>query len=130
MSEAVQARIWAASIIFIVSAKQIKNGNKAKCADLEHSPALTNLSPSLARETKMSLREAAQAMGIGATTLRRLVADGEMPVIKLDGRLVFLERDINDFLAGRYGPVIRTQRVRQKLKMQQNVLNSDVLKKG
>lgn len=57
----------------------------------------------LLEEKKFTLNQAASAMGVSKSTLRRMVAQGDIPVIKYDGRWLFLQRDIETCLAERYG---------------------------
>ena len=54
---------------------------------------------------KLSLKEAAKKLGVGETTMRRLVRRGELPCIKLGSKQLFLEQDLNDYLQARYGRV-------------------------
>ncbi len=49
---------------------------------------------------KLSVKEASQLMGLGATSLRRLIHDGQIPVLRIGGKILLLEHDIEKFLRG------------------------------
>lgn len=100
------------------------------CADSALPDEHAIIGRSLVGEPKLTLKQAALAMGISVTTLRRLVAYGEIPVIQYDGRVVFLTRDIDEYLEGRYGRMVRAKHVTQQSRVLQDVLKSDVLKKA
>jgi len=49
----------------------------------------------------LSLAEAARYLAIGERTLRREVADGRVPHVRLGRRIVFPKRQLDDWLATR-----------------------------
>jgi len=48
---------------------------------------------------KVTIPQAAKGMGMGTTSLRRIIARGEIPVLKMTGRTLLLESDIEAFIA-------------------------------
>ena len=59
--------------------------------------------PLLLSQSKIPLRAAAKRIGIGETTMRRIVREGQIPCIKIGAKQLFLERDLDNFLLARYG---------------------------
>ena len=57
----------------------------------------------LVAEPKRTLSEAAKIMGVSVTTVRTLVAKGELPALRIGGKRLVLLRDIESFLSSRYG---------------------------
>lgn len=53
----------------------------------------------LLNERKLSIKQAAALMGIGQTSLRRMVRTGLLPVLKIGGKILLLDRDIESYLA-------------------------------
>lgn len=49
-------------------------------------------------ERKLSIPEAARLMGIGTTSLRRIVSQGRLPVLKILRKVLILESDAKAFL--------------------------------
>ncbi len=49
-------------------------------------------------ERKLSIPEAAKVMGIGTTSLRRIIADGRLPVLRVLKKILILEADVEAFL--------------------------------
>ncbi len=58
---------------------------------------------------KLTVPEAAKFMGIGQTKLRELLREGELPVIRIMGKILLLERDLEAFMRGHYGPLKVTE---------------------
>ncbi|MEI6167410.1 MAG: helix-turn-helix domain-containing protein [bacterium] len=56
-------------------------------------------------QKKYSVKEASKLMGIGATTLRRIIQAGKIPVIWINGKVLVSEIDLEAFLTGNYGLV-------------------------
>ena len=48
---------------------------------------------------KVTIPQAARGMGIGITSLRRIIARGDIPVLKITGRTLLLESDVDAFIA-------------------------------
>lgn len=63
----------------------------------------SGLGLSLVAEPKRTLGEAAKMMGVSVSTVRTLVAKGDMPAIRIGGKRLVLLRDIEFFLSSRYG---------------------------
>ena len=75
------------------------------CADLgqkEHCGSIrASASGSiLLQQRKLTVGEASKAMGLGATSLRRLIHGGQIPVLRIGGKILLLEQDIEKFLQG------------------------------
>ena len=60
---------------------------------------------------KWGLSQAAEILGIGTTKLRRIVLDGEIPVVKIGGKYLLFERDIIKFVEGKYGKISKRQKM-------------------
>jgi len=58
---------------------------------------------SLLDERKYSIKDAVKMLGIGVTTMRRIITAGEVPVIRLHGKILILERDLQELLTKHYG---------------------------
>lgn len=102
-----------------------------ECADLEHSSECGNIAGSLLGERKLTLNQAASAMGLSKSTLRRMVSQGDLPVIRFDGRWLFLQRDIEAYLVGRYGRITKAKApTRNKPLLPDRWRNSSVLQKA
>ena len=82
---------------------------------------------SLLAATKLSVKEAAGRMGIGATTLRRMINDGQIPVLKINEKVMLLESDVEEYLRGHYGPVSVPPTPRAGTRIPTRILQSDVL---
>ena len=68
---------------------------------------------SLLNERKLTIAEAARALSIGATSLRRIIAKREIPVVRMTNKTLILESDLEAYLASSRGkltvanPVVR-----------------------
>ncbi len=49
-------------------------------------------------ERKLTVQQAAKLMGIGSTSLRRIIAEGKLPVLKILRKVLILEADVEAFL--------------------------------
>jgi len=47
---------------------------------------------------KLSLTESAKALGISQTSVRRLIQNGHLPILKIGGVIKILERDLEAYL--------------------------------
>lgn len=59
---------------------------------------------------KMAVPEAARQIGIGETKLREIIRRGDIPVIRILGKILLLERDLEVFLQSHYGSVKEPER--------------------
>ena len=78
-----------------------KNGQIAR-ANLEQVGVDDNTSAkeeSLLLEGKLTIPQAAKTLGIGTTSLRRIIAEGRIPVLQMTGRTLLLEADLRAFIA-------------------------------
>jgi len=83
----------------------------------------------LLNEVKYGVREAAKLLGVGQTTLRMFMKKGQIPVIRFDGKLMFLQKDLEEFLQSHYGHVKVTTETRTSLPpLPAYVINSPHLK--
>lgn len=80
-------------------------------------------------ERKYGIKQAAGVLGLGVTTLRRMVRDGVIPVIRYEGKLIFLERDLEAFLQANYGPLSKASAAPLSKAIPDRYLNSSVLQK-
>ena len=99
-------------------------------SNLEH-PAASATVPTdlgLLAEPKMTIREATKLMAMGETSLRRRIADGDLPAIRIGSKTLLLRRDCEAFLAGHYGVTRRLARAPDRLPpLPADVVNSEVL---
>ena len=57
---------------------------------------------SFLRENKFGITEGAKRLGVSPTTLRRFIRNGDIPFLRVGGKIRLLERDLDAFLEGRY----------------------------
>ena len=57
---------------------------------------------SFLHERKYDVRKGAEHLGISTATLRRLIQNGDIPILRIGGRIFLLERDLDEFLQGNY----------------------------
>ncbi|GEM_PF-2109681 len=55
---------------------------------------------------KLTVPQAATRMGIGETKMRSIVQCGIIPVLRIGGKTVVLEHDIEAYLQGNYGRMV------------------------
>ena len=88
----------------------------ALCHDLEQEDRIGingKQKKSLLNERKLTIAEAARALSIGATSLRRIIAKREIPVVRMTNKTLILESDLEAYLASSRGkltvanPVVR-----------------------
>ena len=60
---------------------------------------------SLLHQKKYGVREASELMGISQTKVRRMIGKGEINVLRIGGKLLLLEADLEKFMQGQYGPM-------------------------
>ena len=58
---------------------------------------------SLLNERKLTIAEAARALSIGATSLRRIIANGQIPAVRMTNKTLILESDLEAYLAASRG---------------------------
>ena len=56
-------------------------------------------------QKKFSIPQASKLIGISPNKLTTIIREGQIPIIKVDGKTLLLEKDIEDFLNERYGRV-------------------------
>lgn len=100
------------------------------CPNFGHSKTHETLSTQkgLVEQKKLSVREAAEVMSIGVTTLRRIISRGEIPVLRIDGKTLLLTVDVEAYLQGRYGCVEAVETPSAPVGVPDIVLSSDILK--
>lgn len=57
----------------------------------------------LLRAAKLTVPEAAAMLGIGETKMREIIRHGDIPVVRIMGKVLLLERDLEAYLLGHYG---------------------------
>ena len=63
----------------------------------------SNAAVSLLSATKLNIPQAARRIGIGETKMRLIVQHGEIPVLRIGGKTVIIEQDMEIYLRGNYG---------------------------
>ena len=82
-------------------------------------------------DRKLSIPQAAKAMGIGANSLRRIIGQGRLPVLKILKKTLILESDVEAFLNAGRCVVSVTQHSRGRLPaLSAAVINSEHLRGG
>lgn len=74
----------------------------ALCHDLEQDDRADNYSEkrkALLDERKRTITEAARVLSIGTSSLRRIIANGEIPVVRMTNKTLILESDLEAYLA-------------------------------
>lgn len=91
--------------------------------------ANTELVGSILTEKKLTVKEGAQALGVGESTLRRLIRDGVIPILRIGGRILLLASDLEVFLQDRHIVVTHTVEDHGRLPpLPDSVLNSEFIK--
>ena len=85
----------------------ITNDKKAQPAETHSCMARNGMS--LGQQKKLTLPEAARYMGLGETTMRRIIQRGEIPCLKYGTKQLFLEHDLEVFMQGHYGRMIQPE---------------------
>ena len=80
-------------------------------------------------QRKYGVPQAAELLNIGETKMRDLIRNGMIPVLDLDGKILILERDLEDYLKGRQKPLRKVERKSDKLPpLPKDVRESSLLK--
>ena len=66
-------------------------------------------------ERKLTIPQAARGLGIGASSLRRIIAEGRLPVLKMQRKLLILESDAEAFLQESRVTVKENQNINPRL---------------
>lgn len=106
-------------------------GRESAVAPLAANPLPGHGDPTdgLLRAAKLSVPEAAEVLGIGETKMRELVRNGEIPVVRIMGKVLLLERDLEAYLQSRYGTLRTAERKADRLPpLPRRVLESGLLK--
>ena len=69
----------------------------------------------LLEERKFTITEAARVLSIGATSLRRIIANGEIPVVRMTNKTLILESDLESYLAASRGRLTETKPLPSRL---------------
>jgi len=84
------------------------------CAKLGHPQQCDIIQPSNREKSdllgagKLTIKEAAQVLKMGETSLRRLIYNGEIDIIRIGAKIILLESDVEAFLQGHYGTLKTT----------------------
>ena len=86
----------------------------------------------MVNEIKLTVPKAAKAMGIGQNKMREIITSGEIYVLRIRGKMLLLERDIEAYLLGRYGPmkVVETKPFGKLPPLPKEIAESEMLKKA
>lgn len=90
----------------------------ALCHDLEQEGLAGNNGRQkklLLNERKLTIAEAARALSIGATSLRRIIANGEIPVVRMTNKTLILESDLETYLAASRGKLMAAKPLASRL---------------
>ena len=63
----------------------------------------------LLHAAKMTVPQAAKALGVGETKMREIVSKGGIPVLKVLGKTLLLEKDLEEYLRSGYGRIVPVQ---------------------
>ena len=111
-----------------------KSSTQAKCHDLGHSTDTCNNTRTtderrLIDDQKLSLPEAAKVIGISSNSLRRVIEQGRLPVLRILTKTLILESDVEQFLRESRMSVRRVENTRTSLPpLPASVINSKYLK--
>ena len=88
------------------------------CPDLEQSKRtdrdIERRKP-LLEERKLTIAEAARVLSIGTTSLRRIIANGEITVVRMTNKTLILESDLEAYLAASRGRLTVVKPVARRL---------------
>lgn len=80
---------------------------------------------------KLTVPQAAKMLGIGETRMRELIKNGDLPVIRIMGKILVLDRDLEAFLQSRYGSLTVAKRQDSRLPgLPKHILESGLLAKA
>lgn len=86
---------------------------------------------SLLNAVKLTIPQVAKRLGIGETKMRAVIQRGEIPVLRIGGKTVIIEQDIEGYLQGNYGRmVVAERRPIGRPALPKNILESAVLNKA
>ncbi len=101
--------------------------------------ALTAQNTSVASDTvlldavKLTVPQAAKRLKVGETKMRSIVMNGEIPVLRIGGKTVIIERDIEEYLHGGYGrmkPSAKPTAKPRLASLPKNIIESPWLKRN
>lgn len=107
---------------------------KEKCHDLGHATDTCNNTRTaderrLIHDQKLSIPEAAEVIGISSNSLRRIIEQGRLPVLRILTKTLILESDVEQFLRESRMSVKRVENTRTSLPpLPASVINSKYLK--
>ena len=90
----------------------------ALCHDLEQEDRVGNnarQTKTLLNERKLTIAEAARVLSIGTTSLRRIIANGEITVVRMTNKTLILESDLEAYLAASHGRLTVSKPVARRL---------------
>lgn len=92
---------------------------------------LANPKTNLLGAKKLTVPQAAKIMGIGQTKLRETLRKGAIPVIRIEGKIQLLERDLEAFIQGHYGTlkVADVKMFNRLPPLPKHIADSELLKK-
>lgn len=107
------------------------NQRGGSCSDLAHcSVDVTMSEAGILEQKKLTVKEAAEVMKRSVTSVRRLIQNGKIPVIRFAGKDLLLERDLEAFLRDRYVTVQTVARTIRRRGISEKLRKSPVLKVG
>jgi len=101
---------------------KLSNSLKTKrgCVDLEHTTDTVNNTRSaddrrLIDDPKLSIPETAKVMGISPNSLRRIIEQGRLPVLRILKKTLILASDIEKFLEDSRCVITATEQTKSRL---------------
>ena len=114
---------------------EIQNDEISEIGDAENTQVgqdITAGEMGLLGSRKLTVPQAAKAMGIGQTNLREILRQGKIPVIRILGKILMLEQDLENYLKGNYGALKQavTKPTKGLHPLPEHIRNSSLLKKS
>jgi hypothetical protein len=82
----------------------------------------------LLHQKKYSIKQASELAGIGETTMRRSIMNGDIQVLRIGAKTMMLEQDLEAFLQGSYGIIKQDEPSDKKIiSLPSHIEESDLL---
>lgn len=87
--------------------------------------------PGLLHAAKLTVPQAAKRLGIGETYMRAIIGSGSIPVVRIMGKTLLLERDLEEYLRSSYGRIMAVKKEVDRLpSLPKHVRESGLIKKA
>jgi len=85
----------------------------------------------LLHAVKLTVPQAAKMLGIGATNMRAIIGSGRIPVVRIMGKTLLLEQDLEGYLRSSYGRIVKVKSDAGRLPpLPKRVIESKLIKKA